>query len=285
MVRDFIFNEPINDIIRKRKSVRTYNTEEISSEIIDNLNVYINRVSGPFKENITFRILDSKEHINGAKLGTYGVIKGATKFIAAKVKRGKYSLEELGYEMESLVLYATSMGLGTCWVGGTFKKGQFAKAMEVSEGEILPIVLPIGYEKEEKSFIDKAIRRFSKCEKRKQWNEIFYFKDFSCPLTQHYTLNGFKDAFENVRLAPSAINKQPWRIVKHGEGFDFYINEEKEEKKETDYDIKRIDMGIAMCHFELTCKELGIDGYFEVRAPKTEEIPKNLRYLATWVKK
>ena len=84
----------------------------------------------------------------------------------------------------------------------------------------------IQYEKEEKSFIDKAIRRFSKCEKRKQWNEIFYFKDFSCPLTQHYTLNGFKDAFENVRLAPSAINKQPWRIVKHGEGFDFYINEE-----------------------------------------------------------
>ena len=132
--------------------------------------------------------------------------------------------------MESIVLYATSMGLGTCWIGGTFKKGQFAKAMQVQEGEILPIVLPIGYEKEKKSIIDKTMRLIAKCEKRKAWNEMFYFRDFSCPLTQHYTLNGFKDAFENVRLAPSAINKQPWRIVKHGNEFDFYVNEDKDEK-------------------------------------------------------
>ena len=151
MVNNFIFNEPINNIVKKRKSIRTYNTEEISSEIIGKLNDYISEINGPFKENITFKILDVKERINGAKLGTYGVIKGANKFIAAKVKDGQYSLEELGYEMESIVLYATSMGLGTCWIGGTFKKGQFAKAMQVQEGEILPIVLPIGYEKEKKT--------------------------------------------------------------------------------------------------------------------------------------
>lgn len=284
MVNNFIFNEPINNIVKKRKSIRTYNTEEISSEIIGKLNDYISEINGPFKENITFKILDVKERINGAKLGTYGVIKGANKFIAAKVKDGQYSLEELGYEMESIVLYATSMALGTCWIGGTFKKGQFAKAMQVQEGEILPIVLPIGYEKEKKSIIDKTMRLIAKCEKRKAWNEMFYFRDFSCPLTQHYTLNGFKDAFENVRLAPSAINKQPWRIVKHGNEFDFYVNEDKDEKKETSYDIKRIDMGIAMCHFELTCKELGIKGKFKVGSPKINDAPNNYKYLITWIK-
>ena len=31
MVNNFIFNEPINNIVKKRKSIRTYNTEEISS--------------------------------------------------------------------------------------------------------------------------------------------------------------------------------------------------------------------------------------------------------------
>ena len=96
MVNNFIFNEPINNIVKKRKSIRTYNTEEISSEIIGKLNDYISEINGPFKENITFKILDVKERINGAKLGTYGVIKGANKFIAAKVKDGQYSLEELG---------------------------------------------------------------------------------------------------------------------------------------------------------------------------------------------
>lgn len=54
--------------------------------------------------------------------------------------------------MEELILYATSLGLGTCWIGGTFKKGQFAKAMEVNQEEILPIISPIGYESENKSF-------------------------------------------------------------------------------------------------------------------------------------
>lgn len=284
MGKKFIFNESINDIVRKRKSIRTYNKEEISSEIVGKLNDYINEIRGPFKENITFKILDSKEHINGARLGTYGVIKGATKFIVAKVKVGQHSLEELGYEMESLVLYATSMGLGTCWLGGTFKKGQFAKAMEVGEGEVLPIVLPIGYAKEKKSFIDKTMRYISKCDKRKQWNEIFYFRDFSCPLTQHSTLDGFKDMFENVRLAPSAVNKQPWRMVKSGNEFYFYINEDKDEKKEEACDIKRIDIGIAMCHFELTCKENGIRGGFKVNNPNIRDMPNNYKYIATWVK-
>ena len=174
IIKEFIFNEPINNIVRKRRSIRTYNTEEISSEIVGKLNDYINEISGPFKENITFKILDSKERINGARLGTYGVIKGATKFIVAKVKEGQYSLEELGYEMESLVLYATSMGLGTCWIGGTFKKGQFAKAMELREGEILPIVLPIGYAKEKRSLIDKTMRLYQNVIKEKQM-ECKYF--------------------------------------------------------------------------------------------------------------
>lgn len=284
MVNNFIFNEPINNIVKKRKSIRTYNTEEISSEIIGKLNHYINEINGPFKESITFKILDSKERLNGARLGTYGVINGTNKFIAAKAKEGQYSLEELGYEMESLVLYATSMGLGTCWVGGTFKKGQFAKAMEVEEGEILPIILPIGYEREKKTLIDKIMRLISKCEKRKPWNEIFYFRDFSCPLTQYCTLDGFKDVLENVRLAPSAVNKQPWRIVKNGNKFCFYINEDKNDKKEGNYDIKRIDMGIAMCHFELTCKELGINGEFKVEDPKIKDIPNNYKYFISWAK-
>lgn len=146
------------------------------------------------------------------------------------------------------------------------------------------MVIPIGYAKEKKSLIDKTMRFISKCDKRKQWNEIFYFRDFSCPLTKHYTLDGFEDMFENVRLAPSAVNKQPWRIVKSGDEFYFYVNEDKEEKKNSVYDIKRIDMGIAMCHFELTCKEHGIKGSFKINEPNINGMPNNYKYIATWVK-
>ena len=73
-------------------------------------------------------------------------------------------------------------------------------------------------------------------------------------------------------------------FLKHGNEFDFYVNEDKDEKKETSYDIKRIDMGIAMCHFELTCKELGIKGKFKVGSPKINDAPNNYKYLITWIK-
>ena len=177
MNNKFIYNESINEIIKRRKSVRTYKTDEVSNETIEKLNKYIEKLNGVFNKSVIFKILDSNEHINGARLGTYGVIKGASKFIAVKINNDDESLIELGYKMEELILYATSLGLGTCWIGGTFKKGQFAKAMEVNQEEILPIISPIGYESENKSFLEKTMKKVSHCNYRKPWNEIFFFRD------------------------------------------------------------------------------------------------------------
>lgn len=284
MVDKFIFNEPINNIVEKRKSVRTYKKDEVADEDIYKINKYISKLKGPFNSKVIFKIVDNKDHINGAKLGTYGIIKGANKYIVAKVKRCEYDLEQLGYEMENLILYVTSLGLGTCWVGGTFKRGQFIKAMEVSEDEILPVISPIGYEATKKSFIDKTMRKLAKCDKRKSWSEIFFLRDFSCPLTEYCTLDNYKQVLENLRLSPSALNKQPWRIVKSGENFHFFMEKSKDNHNELNYDVKRIDMGIAMCHFDLTCKEIGINGSFKVVNHEIREIPENLRYLISWIR-
>ena len=56
---------------------------------------------------------------NAVKLGTYGFIKGAYSFIASSTVREEFALESLGYQMEKIVLKATELGLGTCWLGGT----------------------------------------------------------------------------------------------------------------------------------------------------------------------
>lgn len=155
--------------------------------------------------------------------------------------------------------------------------------MEVNQEEILPIISPIGYESENKSFLEKTMKKVSHCNYRKPWNEIFFFRDFTCPLTEHTTLDEFKDVLENVRLAPSALNKQPWRIVKQGENFHFFISNDKEEEKNL-YNIKNIDIGISMCHFDLTCKEKGIKGEFKIVNPHISQIPKHYKYIITWIK-
>lgn len=278
------FDQYINDIVKNKKTIRTFSNEEVGDEIITKLDEYIRDIKGPFNDSVTLKILDSKEKVNGAKLGTYGVIKGADKYIAAKVKDSKYSLEELGYEMEALMLYASSLGLGTCCMGGKFKKGEFAKALEVEEGEFIPVISPLGYGAEKSSLMDKVISRFSKENKRKAWHEIFFLRDFTCPLTEHCTLDEYKDALENLRLAQSAVNKQPWRIVKSGNAFHFFVAKEKNEDEEVDHDIRRVDMGVAMANFDLTCKQKGLKGEFKVVNHNIPEVPKDITYLISWVK-
>ena len=58
------------------------------------------------------------------RLGTYGFIKGATGFIVGAVRQAPNDLEDYGYLREQVILYATGLGLGTCWLGGTFTRSR-----------------------------------------------------------------------------------------------------------------------------------------------------------------
>ncbi|WP_083248367.1 nitroreductase family protein [Desulfuribacillus stibiiarsenatis] len=68
------------------------------------------------------------------------------------------NLEDIGYTLEQLILYATSKGLGTCWLGGTFTKSSFERMVQLKEHEILPIITPVGYPAENKSLIERMMR-------------------------------------------------------------------------------------------------------------------------------
>lgn len=283
MSNSISFEKAISEIIKERTSVRTYNQNEIDKEKIVKIEEFIDNLKGPFNEKVRFKIINSKETLKGEKIGTYGIIKGANIFIAVAYENGEMALEEVGYEMEKLILFVTSLGLGTCWIGGTFNKSEFSKAMELKDNETLPIVTPIGRNEDKKRFIERAMKFFTKSKKRKEWYELFFLRDFSIPLTPVINLGYFKEVLENVRLAPSALNKQPWRIVKDSNKFHFYINSPKIKNDKLTFDIHRIDMGIAMCHFDLTCRKLGLEGIFIKDNPEVKNIPKNTEYVITWV--
>lgn len=277
------FEKTISEIIKERTSTRTYNKSNIDENKLFKIENFINNLNGPFDEKVRFKIINVQESIKGEKIGTYGIIKGANIFIAVAYENGEMALEELGYEMERLILYITSLGLGTCWIGGTFNKSEFSKAMKLKDYERLPIVTPVGECGEEKSVIEKAMKFLIKSQKRKEWCELFFLRDFSVPLTPIIDLGYFKEVLENVRLAPSALNMQPWRIVKDRNKFHFYINYPKIKNKDLSFNIHRIDMGIAMCHFDLTCQHFGLEGSFIKEDPNIKNIIKNTKYVISWI--
>jgi len=47
-------------------------------------------------------------------------------------------------------------------------------------------------------------------------------------------------------------------------------------------DLQRVDMGIAMCHFELTARSLGLHGQWTVEDPKLK-IAEGTEYTVSWI--
>lgn len=270
------------ELIQKRVSVRTYNNEPIKDSDISKLNEFIENSKGPFEPKVRFEIFNSKEEINGSKLGTYGFIKGTKSFIGVAVEEGDMDLEELGYEMESLVLYATSIGLGTCWIAGSLNRREFTKAMNVKENEIFPIISPIGYESDKKRVIEKLLKLQSKARVRKEWKDIFFLENFDSPISDKKEVGEYEEVLENLRLAPSAVNRQPWRVLKSRDSFHFYKDEGKSDSKLKVVDIQRVDMGIALCHFDLTCKKMGLKGEFILNEPVIKGIKDSFNYIISW---
>lgn len=47
-------------------------------------------------------------------------------------------------------------------------------------------------------------------------------------------------------------------------------------------DLQRVDMGIAMCHFELTARERGLTDRWVVDKQSIEKPDENTEYIASW---
>jgi hypothetical protein len=274
----------ITEIIKKRFSCRTYSERSIEDKVLQEFLGIINDIhQGPFGNQPNFRLihLTSFTTQEAKKLGTYGIIKNARLFVVGTIKNGHLAMEDYGYCKETIILKATALGLGTCWLGGTFQSSNFALAVDLQKDELLPTVTPIGYPALEKSFTERIMRRIAGSDNRKPWSDIFFAGNFSTPLTQKQA-GIYAEAMENVRLSPSASNKQPWRVLYDAKQniFHFFIARAFSYKLMGVVSLQDIDLGIAMSHFALTLQERGIQGKWCVDSTALKE--KTLDYIASW---
>lgn len=280
------FDMPIADVIKARHSVRTYKPESLPKDLKTKLSSYAKDIKGPFESEVRLELVDDIDITEKAsgKIGTYGVIKGAKAYIAGVMQKGENCEEQLGYSLEKLILCAVSLGLGTCWLGGTFKRSEFASLVKPVENELIPIVTPVGYPNERRSIVESLMRVGAGSDKRKPWNELFFDGSFDKPLGKEEA-GKYTEALEAVKLAPSASNKQPWRIVKDGSAYHFYLKPTKGYGISKEYKIQKIDIGIAMCHFEMTAMENGIEGKWESISGIGNAGDEEAEYIVSWIEK
>lgn len=264
-------NPSVIKLIQKRKSVRSYTYTPLKEEDINHIKHHIRQRSAPFGAKARIELISNTVGNQPVKLGTYGVIQGANHFLALITQEEPMDVVGAGYLFEELILYCTQLKLGTCWLGASFKSKDFLAQIELNEKERLAIISPVGYPGEKRTTIDSLMRAGAGSNRRKPFESLFFNHTFKDSLTPDET-GKYKTPLEMVRLAPSGSNKQPWRIVKERHIFHFY------------HQVSRFslnDLGIALCHFELTCKELHLTGKYSIQ----ENVPqtKGLEYVISWV--
>ena len=261
----------ISDLIRRRKSVRTFDGKPLSVEDRSALEAYMDSPTNPFSVPITFRLLDAKEYGLSSP-----VIVGANTYLAAKVEKVPNFEIAYGYSFEKVCLYALSRGIGTVMLAASLSRAAFEKAMEVKDGEVMPVASPVGYPAEKKSIRESLMRKGLKADDRKPFEQLFFEGDFGHPLPQ---ANRWAKALEMARWAPSAGNSQPWRAVADGDSVHFY--EAKSMKDSPLGDIQKVDVGIALAHFDMTLEEEGVKGTYSFSDPGIPA-PEHTHYIVTF---
>ena len=239
------------DSIENRTSRRTYDGTEIYEEIIEEINMFIDKVNK--KSNLNIRLIRNADKILKGFKASYGMITGANTIIALVGNSKDKDLEEkIGYYGEFINLEVVSKNLGTCWVSGTYNKERCIKELNLSNEEKLVCILVIGNVKRTKSLKEKIIGRRGL--KKKSFEELLLECDVTVP-------EWIGKGIEYAILAPSAMNVNPVGYsYRKGELSCFVANRKT--------NMEEVDIGISMAHFRIGAHKEGVDGFWERKKDK-----------------
>lgn len=262
----------IFDVIRSRRSVRTFNGKAVDAALLNELKEYGKTVTDPWNIPVEFVYMDARAY------GLYSpVLSGEPMYIAAKVKKTENSEAAVGYAFEKLMLKAVQADLGTVWIGGTMKREEFEKACGKADDERMPCITPLGYPAK-MSFKETMMRKGVGADKRLPKEKLFFENDWNTPYVTDDSM--LFEALEAVRLAPSAVNKQPWRILYKDGMYHFYEKKNKGYVSEEVGDMQKIDIGIAMAHFDLIIEAYGKKTEMLINEPAVSK-EADMEYIAS----
>ena len=258
--------------ISQRIAVREYGDEQIRPDLCDKIDGFIEKINKEeyiFKSKTRFTLMRE----DFSRIWTFGFIGGTKYWLSGCTnKENEESEIAYGYKMEKIILYITSLGLNTCWLGGTFISSCFIKALNLDESkEKIVCVSPVGYKHPSKVGL---ISYFSK-RKRNDWSKNFFFEKVSQPMTEDKCTYFTKDIIEGIRWAPTARNNQDYAII---------FNEHTAHVFVVGSSICYLcDGGIIMAHLEICCLANGINGYWQKLNNIYVDIPNNWRYICSFI--
>ena len=203
----------LNEMIYHRKSCRSFLGQPVDAETIEKI---LSFEMKPLHPDIKVRMdIVSRNQVKCICPWT------TPQLIAIYSEEGEGYLENIGFLFQQMDLYLQTLGLGVCWLG----MGRMnPKTTTRVEGMKFVIMLAFGHPKGDR------LRHNLQGFKRKPMEQI---TDKADP------------GLEPARLAPSAVNSQPWYFTHEGDTIHVYWNRKG----------SRLDVGIALAHLFVANEE------------------------------
>ena len=209
----------IIEAMEARHAVRSFTEQKIEGQTEEALRQAIDETNK--ESGLHFQLCTDEPEAFQASKPHYGNFENCRNYIAAVAAPG--SDEKIGYYGEKLVLLAQTMGLNSCWVVLTYKKGK--AAYTCADGEKLRCVIALGYGKTQGA-----------PHKSKDMDKL-------CKINgdePEWFMSGMKAAL----LAPTAVNQQRFFITHDG-------NTVTAKTLPSIIGNTELDLGIVKYHFEL----------------------------------
>ncbi len=208
----------IEEAIRQRHAVRDYTDQAIEGKTLAALQSELEACNN--ESGLHIQLVTDEPHAFRGVLAHYGKFTNVKNYVAL-IGRKEIGLDEkIGYFGERIVLKAQQLGLNSCWVAVTYRKGKSKCVIEPTEK--LVCVIALGYGKTQGTpHQSKPL-------------------DALCQVTGEMP-DWFHRGMEWAALAPTAMNQQK---------FLFTLDQNKVTAKATGIFYSQIDLGIVKYHFE-----------------------------------
>jgi len=246
------------DAIAVRKSTRSYQDIPIAPATWQRLQGFVESFQPFGRSSRVVLVPHRADVVTKGVVGGFGKIADAPAYALVVGDREHPHVHEMvGYHGEAFVLEATALDLATCWVGGFFDRRKVLRGLALYAEERVYALVTLGYPDQQPNRRAEFLKTVARSYRRKTLSQLAP----QAPLPEQWP-NWVRGGIAAARLAPSAMNRQPWLFALAPDrvtirtapgGMDFGIS-------------KRLDCGAAMLHFEVGARQHGAVGGWHLLA-------------------
>jgi len=251
-------NQEFYNLILSRNSVRRYRQEKLDSTILDTIEDICNSVQPLITGNsFYFQILDYHDRPSIQKLGGTGKLMRPSHVLVPSMVGSNHVLEDLGYRTQQIVLGIWNLGIGSCYIGCVHHRSTWKNRISGIDYAQIVANVAFGYPSEgfETRIIKTIYDNFFNTGYRFPVEMIYFQHSFDHPSVPQ---GGLAKIINAGRMAPSAVNAQPWRFLDKDNRVTLYIILKRTGRIfDRNQNYAYHDAGVCMANMKVAADSLG----------------------------